>query len=87
MPVPEGLVSRNSDVMLDSSQISDLQQESQVSIQENQKDDELVPPEIRQESERMEVVQKKADSFQEFKTEEAISKFLAGLESMPITEL
>ena len=47
MPVPEGLVSRNSDVMLDSSQISDLQQESQVSIQENQKDDELVPPEIR----------------------------------------
>ena len=42
---------------------------------------------MRSESERREKVQQKADSLEEFKTDEAISKFLTGLESMPITEL
>ena len=79
---------RTSSVELDNSQVSLLVDSSVVDSQVSASNEpELVKPEMRLESKRREDAQTRADQLQEFKTKEAVDRFLEGLETMPITEL
>ena len=86
MPLREDMEPRNSDVHLDAGSIvKDL--EDQLDLEEKKEEDDLLPPEHRDESERREAVYKVIDNMKTFKTEEAVQRFLDGLETMPLTEL